>query len=105
MLYAAKSLFRQPVAHGRNHKLAELMKRDWAIDVLQCPRCGGRMRMLAAIHSPETALRILDWLGLPSRAPSVAPPSVSSPLLEKEGMGFQHFLLWTRRGPGNVAHL
>ena len=27
------------------------MKRDWAIDVLACPRCQGRMRLLAeSIH-------------------------------------------------------
>jgi Putative transposase len=35
--------------HGRNYTWAELMKRAWAVDVLECPRCKGRMRILAAI--------------------------------------------------------
>ena len=30
-------------AHGRNYTWAELMKRAWALDVLECPRCQGRM--------------------------------------------------------------
>jgi hypothetical protein len=59
--------------HGRNYTWSELMKRVWALDVLECPRCQGRMRILAAIQSPDAARRILDCLGLPSRAPPVAP--------------------------------
>jgi hypothetical protein len=49
------------------------MQRVFAIDVLQCPRCLGPMRMLAAIHAPEAARKILECLGLPGRAPPVAP--------------------------------
>src|SRR5206468_12841082 len=42
---------RAATRHGRNYSWAELMKRDWAIDVLACPRCQGRMRLLAeSIH-------------------------------------------------------
>jgi Putative transposase len=58
--------------HSRNYTWAELMKRVWALDVLECPRCLGRMRILAAIHSPDPIRKILDCLGLPSRAPPVA---------------------------------
>lgn len=54
---------------------AELLRHVFAIDVLECPRCGGRMRVLAAIHPPETTEAILDCLGLPSRAPPAAPPA------------------------------
>jgi hypothetical protein len=43
-----------------------------AIDVLACPRCGGRLRLLAAIHSPDVQHAILDCLGLPPRAPPPA---------------------------------
>ena len=31
------------------------------------------MRLIAAIHSPEATRKILDCLGLPSRAPPMAP--------------------------------
>ena len=67
-------------AHGRNYTWAELMKRVWALDVLECPRCQGRMRILAAIHSPDAIGKILDCLGLPSRAPPVSPALREFPL-------------------------
>jgi hypothetical protein len=51
---------------------AELIRRVFAVDVLECPRCGGRMRILSAIQSPEAIRAILEHLGLPSRAPPVA---------------------------------
>lgn len=56
----------------RNYSWAELMRRVFAIDVLECDRCGGRMRIVAAIHPPEAIRKILDCLGLPSRAPPIA---------------------------------
>jgi len=45
------------------------------VDVLQCPACQGRMRVLAAIHAPEAIRAILDCLGLPSRSPPILPPA------------------------------
>jgi hypothetical protein len=65
--------------HGRNYTWAELMRRVWQLDVLACPRCLGRMKIVAAIHASESIIRILDSLGLPSRAPPVAPASRTSP--------------------------
>jgi hypothetical protein len=62
-----------PCRHGRNYTWAERMRRVFALDVLECPRCLGRMKILAAIHSPDALRKILDCLGLPSRAPPVEP--------------------------------
>ena len=59
--------------HPRNHTWAELMKRVWEMDVLKCDRCGARMRILAAINTPEAIRAILECLGLPSRVPSISP--------------------------------
>ena len=42
------------------------------LDALQCPRCSARMRILAAIHCSEAIQKILQCLGLPSRAPPIA---------------------------------
>jgi Putative transposase len=56
-----------------NYSWAQLMKRVFAIDVLQCNLCGGVMRIIAAIHPPDTTRKILECLGLPSRAPPLAP--------------------------------
>ena len=59
--------------HKRNYTWAELMKRVFLVDVLQCERCGGRMKILAAICPPDATRKILECLGLPSRAPPLAP--------------------------------
>jgi hypothetical protein len=52
---------------------ATLMQRVFAVDVLQCPRCGGKMKILATIHPPEATTAILESLGLSPRAPPLAP--------------------------------
>ena len=44
-----------------------------ALDVLECPHCRGPMRILATIHPPETTTAILACMGLPVRAPPLAP--------------------------------
>ena len=36
----------------RRYAWADLLRRVFAVDVLECPDCGGRMRLLAAIHPP-----------------------------------------------------
>ena len=71
--------------HPRRYSWAELMKRVFEIDVLECPECkAGPMRILAAIHPPETTVAILECLGLPARAPPIAPARLD----EEEQGGF-----------------
>jgi hypothetical protein len=53
---------------------AELLKRVFAVDVLACPRCGARTRVLSVPPPPDSAGAILACLGLPSRAPPPAAP-------------------------------
>ena len=43
---------------------ADLMRRAFEADVLTCPRCGGRMVVLATIEDPVVIRRILTHLGL-----------------------------------------
>jgi len=63
-----------PPGNPRRLPWAELMRRVFAIDVLECPPpCGGRLRILAAIHDRDVVRAILDCLGLPSRAPPTLP--------------------------------
>ena len=64
-----------PAVSGRNYTWAELMKRVFLVDVLQCEHCGGRIKILAAIRPPTATEKILECLGLPSRAPPLAPAS------------------------------
>ena len=47
--------------------------RSFLVDVLQCEKCGGRMKMIAAIDQPGVIQRILECIGVISRAPPLAP--------------------------------
>jgi hypothetical protein len=51
-------------ASPRRWRWAELLQRIFAVDVLACPRCGGRMRLIATIEDPRVVRRILTHLGL-----------------------------------------
>ena len=56
------------------------MRRGLDIEVLECPRCGGHLRFVAAIMLSSAIQRILRHLGLPSDpvelAPARAPPEL-----------------------------
>jgi hypothetical protein len=56
------------------HRWADLLRRVFAVDVLLCGRCGGRMRIIAALMDATSAARLLRHLGLPAEAPIAAPP-------------------------------
>jgi hypothetical protein len=43
---------------------AALLKRVFGVDVLQCSRCQGKMRLIARIEEPDVARKILEHLGL-----------------------------------------
>jgi hypothetical protein len=46
---------------------------SFAIDVLACPGCGGRLRFIATIEDPPAVERILRHFGLPTAIPEAAP--------------------------------
>ena len=52
---------------------AALLARTFGLDVLACPKCGGRMRIVAAVMDPEQIARLCDHLGEPAQAPVVQP--------------------------------
>ena len=59
--------------HTRNYLWAELMRRSLGLDVLACPRCGGRLTLIALIEDPAVIVRILGHLGLPTDIPEAQP--------------------------------
>jgi hypothetical protein len=63
---------------------ADLMRRAFERDVLACPRCGGRMRLIATIEDPRVIRRILAPLRLPTQgsdpSPSRPPPGATGDL-------------------------
>ena len=48
---------------------AELMRRVYQLEVLRCPWCFGRRRLLAFLINPDVIRKILDWLRLPLEPP------------------------------------
>jgi hypothetical protein len=63
---------------SRYRPWAELLRRTFAVDIESCPRCGGRMRLLAVITDPHSVARFLRHSGDPTdpplRAPARDPP-------------------------------
>jgi hypothetical protein len=54
------------VAPRRGSAWAELMKRTFGFDVMACPGCGGRLRLVALIDEGVVSRRILQHLGVPA---------------------------------------
>jgi hypothetical protein len=49
-----------------------LLRRSFDVDVMKCPKCQGRLRVLAVITEREPVQRILAHLGVPTAAPPLA---------------------------------
>ncbi len=58
---------------GRAWNWAALMHRAFAIDVLACPRCGGRLRLIATVYEPAVIRKLLAHLGMARSGPSPGP--------------------------------
>jgi hypothetical protein len=56
-----------------NRLWAELMQRSFGFDVLACPCCGGRLRLIALIEEAQVIQRVLRHLGLPTEVPPARP--------------------------------
>jgi hypothetical protein len=91
----------KPAHAGGYRPWAELLARTFAVDVLACPRCQGRMKLLALVKSPARIARYLATVGeateVPRRSPGRGPPYWKSRVLrlkvqgdEDEGAGRGH---------------
>ncbi|MEW6756191.1 MAG: IS91 family transposase, partial [Candidatus Latescibacterota bacterium] len=61
-----------PPTPGSRLPWLALLARVFRID-LTCPRCGGPLRLVAALTDPDAIRTYLDGVGLDSRPPPVAP--------------------------------
>ena len=62
-----------PPCRAGRPRWADLMRRTFGFDVLACPRCGGRLRLIALIEEAAVIQRILRHLGLPPEIPKPRP--------------------------------
>lgn len=49
------------------------MRRTLHIDVETCPKCTGKLKLIALVQDPEGIGRYLRHLGLPTEVPAVSP--------------------------------
>ena len=59
---------------ARGMRWAQRLKRIFGIDVEKCPKCQGKIKIIASIEDPKVITRILDHLGLDSEPPQPFPP-------------------------------
>ena len=74
---------------------ADLMRRSFGIDTLACPRCGGRLRLIALIDEASVIERILRHLRLPTEVPTPRPgraPPLFAPCAFEEDSGVSDFV-------------
>jgi hypothetical protein len=53
---------------------AQMMRRAFDLDVLACPGCGSRLRLVAVIMDRSTIRKLLGHAKLPTEPPSRSPP-------------------------------
>ncbi|WP_437791981.1 hypothetical protein [Sorangium sp. So ce693] len=62
-----------------------------AIDVLECPTCKGRMKLVAMVTEPWNIVRFLCALGeptdVPARSPNRGPPYWKSTVVRRKAPG------------------
>lgn len=57
----------------KNIPWARLLARVFGIDVETCSKCGGRMKIIAAIEDPKVIRKILEQMGLATKPPPLYP--------------------------------
>ena len=81
----------RPDHAGGYRPWAELLARTFAVDVLACPTCQGRMKLLALVKGPASIARYLAAVGeateVPRRSPTRGPPYWKSRVLRLKVLG------------------
>ena len=62
-----------PPRPGRYMSWAQLLKRVFEFDVLCCPQCGGRMKIIATLTEPRAVAAFLRGIGVSPDPPRFAP--------------------------------
>ncbi len=81
----------RPPHAGAYRPWAELLARTFAVDVLVCPTCHGRMKLLGLVKNPAIIARTLVTVGeapeVPQRSPGRGPPYWKSRVLRRQVLG------------------
>jgi len=87
---AAASEPTTPKRAGGYRGWAQLLARTFGVDVLACPNCQGRMKLIAMLTDPRSIARYLAAVGeateLPRRSPNRGPPYWKSRVLRRQAL-------------------
>ena len=76
------------MVEGPYRTYSELMRRTFQIDVEQCDKCGGRLKLRSLVIEAHNIERLLRYLGEPleppKRAPARDPPYFKSQVLRRK---------------------
>ena len=83
---------------------AQLIKQAWNADPLLCPKCGGRMKIIAFLQDPEAIRRILEhpwrWFADPLPQPRDPPSGPDPPdVPDTDGPDAPEALEWAAMDP------
>jgi hypothetical protein len=80
-----------PKRAGGYRGWAELLARPFGVDVLACPKCQGRMTLIAMVTDPASIARYLAAVGEATEvkhpSPNRGPPYWKSPVLRRRATG------------------
>jgi hypothetical protein len=97
----------RPDLAGGYRPWAELLARTFAVDVLACPTCQGRMKLLGLVKDAASIARTLDAAGeateVPRRSPGRGPPYWKSRVLRLKVLGDEDEGGGRGRGADEVA--
>jgi Putative transposase len=81
----------RPAHTGGYRPWAELLARTFAVDVLVCPTCQGRMKLLGLVKNPVIISLTLATVGeapeVPQRSPGRDPPYWKTRVLRRQALG------------------
>ena len=66
---------------------AQLLASTFGVDVLACPQCHGRMRLLALVQDRPNVARYLAAVGEATEVPGRGPPYWKSRVLRRQALG------------------
>jgi len=69
----------RPLTHRCGYIPWRVLMRQLGIDVETCPRCGGKMKVIALVQDPQGIARYLRHLGLPAARPLLWGGRVGAP--------------------------
>ena len=77
------------MAWSRRLEWAVMMKRTFGFNVLRCPRCSGKMRVISTHTEPQVVRQILDPLGV--RASPLPRAPARDPDWKQVDLGYEGF--------------